>query len=137
MSTSIRPEVSKKNKYYISKHRYYELKHYCMQYQSWKDSLDMINHYPKQALSKVIFQSDNADPVFRLAEARSFYEDRLKGLEDIANKIDPVIGPCVLEGVISGLSYEVLRTRIDIPCCKDVYYEIYRKFFWVLDKIRN
>ena len=32
-----RAEVSKKNKYYISKHRYYELKHFCLQYKEWED----------------------------------------------------------------------------------------------------
>ena len=30
MSTVIRPEISEKNKYWISKHRYYELKHLCL-----------------------------------------------------------------------------------------------------------
>ena len=137
MGTSIRPEVSKKNKYYISKHRYYELKHYCMQYQDWRRSLETINQYPKQAFDKVIFNTDTTDPVFKLVEARSYYEDRLNSLDSIASTIDPIIGPCVLKGVTTGLSYEVLRTRIDIPCCKDVYYDVYRKFFWVLDKIRK
>lgn len=32
MSTTIRPEVSEKNQYWIEKHRYYELKHFCLQY---------------------------------------------------------------------------------------------------------
>lgn len=32
MATVIRPEISPKNKYWISKHRHYELKHFCLQY---------------------------------------------------------------------------------------------------------
>lgn len=36
MSTLIRPEISIKNKYWISRHRYYELKHFCLQYTDWK-----------------------------------------------------------------------------------------------------
>lgn len=32
MATTIRPEVSKKSKYWIERHRYYELKHFCLQY---------------------------------------------------------------------------------------------------------
>ena len=36
MSTVIRPEISKKNLYWIPKHRYYELKHFCLQYPEWK-----------------------------------------------------------------------------------------------------
>ena len=45
MATLIRPEISRKNKYYIDKHRHYELKHFCLQYPSWKkayaDLLDL------------------------------------------------------------------------------------------------
>ena len=36
MATVIRAEISEKNKYYIDKHRYYELKHFCLQYNEWK-----------------------------------------------------------------------------------------------------
>ena len=56
MATVLRPELSSKNKYYIDKHRYYELKHFCLQYTEWKKSysafddtslpLSMIEHIP-------------------------------------------------------------------------------------------
>ena len=36
MATVIRAEISEKNKYWIDKHRHYELKHFCLQYPSWK-----------------------------------------------------------------------------------------------------
>ena len=36
MGTVIRPETSKKNKYWIPRHRYHELKHFCLQYPLWK-----------------------------------------------------------------------------------------------------
>ena len=36
MGTSIRPEVSSKKEYWLSRHRYYELKHFCLQYPEWK-----------------------------------------------------------------------------------------------------
>lgn len=38
MSTTIHPELSKKNTYWIEKHRYYELKHFCLQYPIWKEA---------------------------------------------------------------------------------------------------
>lgn len=38
MATRIRPELAENNKYWISKHRYYELKHYCLQYPLWKSA---------------------------------------------------------------------------------------------------
>ena len=36
MGTVIRPDISRKNKYWIDKHRHYELKHFCLQYPEWK-----------------------------------------------------------------------------------------------------
>ena len=39
MPTEIRPELSKKNKYWIPKHRYYELKHFVMQYPQWVEAI--------------------------------------------------------------------------------------------------
>ncbi len=38
MATVLRSELSPKNKYYIDKHRYYELKHFCLQYPEWKQT---------------------------------------------------------------------------------------------------
>ena len=26
---------------------------------------------------------------------------------------------------------------LNIPCCKDVYYNLYRRFFWLLNKARD
>lgn len=42
MSTTIRPELSEKNQYWLDKHRYYELKHFCLK--AWGGGLK--NHTP-------------------------------------------------------------------------------------------
>ena len=42
MATVIRPSVSTKNKYWIDKHRHYELKHFCLQYPTWKKTYAAI-----------------------------------------------------------------------------------------------
>ena len=43
----------------------------------------------------------------------------------------------IVKGVTEGLSYDVLKIKMDIQCCKDVYYESYRRFFWILNKMRD
>ena len=51
MGTRIRAELSEKNKYWISRHRYYELKHFCLQYPSWRRTyaaLDDLTIYSPQ-----------------------------------------------------------------------------------------
>lgn len=42
MGTTIRPELSKKNPYWIEKHRYYELKHFCLQYPIWRQAYNSL-----------------------------------------------------------------------------------------------
>lgn len=36
-------ELSERNPYYISKHRYYELKHFCLQYPEWEEAMAILN----------------------------------------------------------------------------------------------
>ena len=36
-------ELSERNPYYISKHRYYELKHFCLQYPEWEEAMALLN----------------------------------------------------------------------------------------------
>ncbi|MBQ8707835.1 MAG: hypothetical protein IJ523_07100 [Succinivibrionaceae bacterium] len=39
----------------------------------------------------------------------------------------------MLKAVTEGLSYNVISP----PCCKEVWYTAYRRFFWLLDKARK
>lgn len=132
---SERPELSEKNPYWIPKERYYELKHFCLQYTTWKKMLAAMNAYPRIRYLEV--SDGQPDPVGRMVEHRERYFRLVKVIEDSAMETDRVIGKDILRGVISGCSYEVLNTRQAIPCCKDIYYELYRKFFWILDKKRD
>lgn len=43
MATTIRPELSEKNPYWIEKHRYYELKHFCLQYPIWRKAYSSLS----------------------------------------------------------------------------------------------
>ena len=58
-------------------------------------------------------------------------------VEQAARDTDPVIGDYIFIGVTRGLSYEKIRAKYDIPCCKGTYYDLFRKFFWLLDKRRG
>lgn len=139
MGTTIRPEVSEKNPYWIERHRYYELKHFCLQYQSWKRAyfaLDGMSKRPAD-LAAIAKRYPGGDPVSKCVEARIFYKDRIDMVEKAARETDPIIGRYILRAVTEGVSYEVAKTRDHIPCSKDVYYELYRKFFWLLHQARQ
>ena len=125
MSTIIRPEISRKNKYWINKHRHYELKHFCLQYPEWKRA-----YYSSPSISSSMSNdpsrsSSYGDPTARHAMRKIHY---------IADKD---LHNYILKGVTEGLSYTYLRTKLGIPCSRDMYYDRYRKFFWLLDNARD
>lgn len=136
MGTTIRPEVSKKNENWISLHRYYELKHFCMQYNDWKEQLKDISIYSRQTDNE-IRSTDPGDPVAIITAERERYSRNIDMLDNIAKQLDPVLGIYVLKGITYGISYDLLRVKMDIPCGKENYYELYRRFFWLLDKCRD
>jgi hypothetical protein len=139
MGTTIRPELSEKNKYWIEKHRYYELKHFCLQYPIWKKAYLALDGLSKRPIDLVIFSKTNvhSDPTAKCVEAREFYFDRMRMVEQAAITTDAELHNYILKGVTEGVSYDYLKARLEIPCCRDIYYELYRRFFWLLNKARN
>lgn len=139
MGTIIRPEVSKKSKYWIERHRHYELKHFCLQYPIWKKAylaLDGLSTRPSdlEAISKT---NNISNPTERCAEARMKYLRLMEMVEQTAFKTDPELYSYILIGVTEGHTYEYLKNKLDIPCCRQTYYESYRKFFYLLNKVRE
>ena len=123
MATIIRPEISIKNKYYIDKHRHYELKHFCLQYPRWK---------------KAYVECLDCDtPMSTRAVTRAHYSRRIEMIEQVAKDADNYLWHYILRAVTEGLSYTYLKTKLDIPCGKDMYYDRYRRFFWLLSNIRE
>jgi hypothetical protein len=138
MGTVIRAELSSKNKYWIDKHRYYELKHFCMQYQSWKKTYLALDGFSKASSEAVPSKTNKySDPTARCAEAKAFYLDRIELVEQCAWDADPELSNYILKGVTEECSYEYLKSSLNIPCSRDTYYDRYRKFFWLLDKERR
>ena len=139
MATVIRPEISEKNKYYIDKHRYYELKHFCLQYKEWKKEYVKCTDAIIFAASLDRIPSDNipSDITAKYAIQKVFYSERIKLIEKSAMETDPYLYPYLLKAVTEGLSYPYLKTKMNIPCGRDMYYDRYRKFFWILDNMRK
>lgn len=137
MSTVIRPEISKRNRYWIERHRYYELKHFCLQYPIWKKACSSLDGLARHRLGEEHIPGMISDPTERAAEAREWYMNHMSMIEKAAGEADTVLAPYILKGVTEGCSYEHLRVNYRIPCGKDMYYDRYRLFFWLLNKARD
>ncbi len=132
MGTIIRSELSKNNPHYLEKHRYLELKHFCLQYPNWSHELEQISFFGTSKLD-YYFEHKFSDPTNRIAETRMFYTSRMDLIKSFCKMVDPVIGDYIFKGVTQGLGYEVLNP----PCGKELYYKLYRKFFWALHLSRE
>ncbi len=139
MSTRVRAELSTKNKYWIPKHKYYELKHYCLQYPYWVKKYASINLECSSNSITIIGNNfgDVSDRTSEKAIELALYKSKVDMLENIAKKTDFYLWKYILVAVTEGVSYTYLKTKLNIPCCRDVYYELYRKFFWLLSKERE
>jgi hypothetical protein len=139
MATTIRAELSEKNKYWIDKHRYYELKHFCLQYPIWKRAYTAIDGLLRGYSDLASYRNTNihSDSTAKCVEKMSYYFERMNLVEKAAHSADPELANYILKGVTEELSYTYLKTRLEMPCGRDMYYDRYRRFFWLLNKARN
>ena len=131
-------ELSQKNKYWISKHRYYELKHFCMQYPEWKKEYAV---FCDESIPLSVIESTPTDLLpgtysDKRHLMKMLYLNRIKLIEKIARDADQYLYDYIIKGVVEGRSYTYLKTVLGIPCGKDMYYDRYRKFFWLLSEAR-
>ena len=134
----LKPELSKKNKYWINKNRYYELKYFCLQYPLWKKAYELLDGLKICSYDLMVFPNSGlpGDPTGRCVDERSLYFERMRLVEDAARDADPYLASYILKAVTEGRSYTYLESILEIPCSRDTYYDRYRRFFWLLDQKR-
>lgn len=141
MGTTIRPELSKNNKYYVSKHRYYELKHHCLQYPTWKKAYDSLGLSIINSNHNVLVTNKDkthvTDPTSRIALQMLYYSNRMQLIDRVANDTDPELAHYIVRAVTENLSYTYLSQTLNIPCSRDTYYDRYRRFFWLLNRAKD
>ena len=76
-------------------------------------------------------------PTETYAESLLYYSERISMVERAAKMADGTLSSYILEAVTKELSYDYLKAKLDIPCCRDVYYELYHKFFHILSQTQN
>lgn len=131
----VRPINEKK--YEISKHRFLELYHFCMQYQEWRSEL--------QCMTDTVKGITNADGIRgggrtgsateQLVIRRMKIQEKCELIEQTAIEADPELYQYILEGVTAEYaSYRYLEQAKGIPCSRNTYYDKRRKFYWLLSQ---
>lgn len=139
MATVVRAEVSMKNRYWIDKHRHYELKHFCLQYPMWKHAYAAFSdaNIPLSMIDRMPTDNLPGDPTAKRAMMKAHYLEKIRLIEEVAKEADKYLYKYILKAVTEDLSYTYLKSKLEIPCGRDMYYDRYRKFFWLLSEARG
>lgn len=129
-------ELSNKSKWVISKHRYLELYHFCLQYPEWQRQIREIDILRSGIMDGIKRDLNWTDPTSELVIKRSLIFERIELVERIAREAEKDLASYILLAVTRDMTFNQLNARLDIPCGKDMFYDRRRKFFWLLDKER-
>ena len=131
---NVRP-ISEK-KYNISKHRFRELYYFCLQYQEWLDELKYkTDDVSSVGITNMPTSHNTNSNVERLALRRAQLEEKCKILEQTAIETDETLYQYIIKAVTNeGVSYNYLKMIMNIPCCKNVWYDRRRKFYYLLSQ---
>ena len=132
----MRPELSRKSKYYVPKNLYRQCLYFCRQYPEWKKEL---SHYDS-ATKAIVYDNDRimtgnlGDSTASIAMRRYVIEQKKQLVDDtVFETAHGVMQKWLLQGVTMDLSAQQLINR-GMPCGRKMYYSMRREFFWRLSK---
>ena len=128
----LKPELSIKNRYWLPRHRYYELRHFCLQYPEWKRLYFKLDSQVVKFPGGVFTDKRIKRPVESLGIMREELSKNMRLIEKLCKEADKDLAPYIFKAVTEGSSYTQLSGVYKIPCGKDMFYDRYRKFFWLL-----
>lgn len=131
---NIRPMNEKK--YGISKHKFLQVYHFCMQYNEWKDELAYKTDTVKGIqLSDMPKGAGYGNATEDLAIRRALLCRNVELVEQTCMEADGELYQWLLKAVTNeGVGYTYLKEFMGIPCGKKMYYDRRRKFYWLMSK---
>lgn len=125
-------------KYNISKYRLGELYNFCLQYNEWKEELKYNTHTMKGINLSDMPKGRNtiSDPTAALTIRRIELSNKCHLIEQTAIETDEELHSYILKAVTEDLPYTYLSMVLGMPCGRDMYYELRKKFFWLLSMKR-
>lgn len=131
--------AEKTGKWVIGRHEFYAAYHFALQYPEWCDRLKVLTD------SVGAIQTDGmphgnmvGNPTQNLAIQRAEISQKIELVESAAKE---ATSDCdwmydyLMRAVTSeGITFVYLKTVMEIPCGKDMYYDRRRKFYYLLNK---
>lgn len=131
----MRSEISKRNKYWLSRQRYLSLYYFCLQYHEWKDEYATLDGKKAINLDGMPHGSSSGSPTEALGIRRAELSNMIKVVEETAHETDPMLEKYILRGVTDeSVTFTYLQMMMDMPCSRNTYYQRKRRFYWLLSK---
>ena len=129
--------VPKSSEYHIEKHRYLELRFFCLQYPSWRqkaaECYDLKSHS-----SGGVRSSEPSNPTARAAEQAATYLAKMELVERCARDADSTLSSWILMNVTTGMGYEAMCRRGNAPPCGvNQFYRARQRFFFLLSMAKK
>ena len=125
----------KTSKYYVPGEVFLTTVHFCRQYPLWEAEL-AANPDTATGISydrDRVQTSGGYDATAELAMHRQMIARKKELVDDTASEVAGPMDRWLILGVGSGLTFYQLQDR-GIPCVKDMYYDLRRKFYYELSK---
>lgn len=125
--------LSDKNKYALPKEDYLTAIHYSLRYPLWVEELrtaadtGVAIRYDREKVQT----SNCSDPTYEVAVRMDELTRRINMIEDTIKYVAEGLDIWLRMGVCYGLTFEQLKGK-KIPCERDKYYGIRRKYYYEL-----
>jgi len=129
-------ETNKKNPYWISKHRYLELKHWCMQYSDWEEECQSYT-YLTSKIPEGEKSSEVSDSTYQMTIRIGKLKRKMYLIADICKQVAPNYAITLMVAITNNFSYDdVVVYNPSLPSRSD-WYKTRRKFFYILSQERD
>ena len=131
----LRSNLSDRNPYRLSKHRFYELKHFCLQYEEWRKLYhELLSEFNTTSVITIKKRTGFSTPTEDIANVMASLSFNARLVERTAYNASDELGEYIFMAVTKERSYNNLRTMYNIPCGRDYFYNLLRKFYWMLSE---
>ena len=131
--TEIRP-ITKK--WTLDKHEFYAVYHYALNYERFvRERAELrASELKGLAYDGMPHSKDPGDPTGSIASQIAEYTAKIQAIEETAKEVDPALSEYMLYATTHDVSYEYLKIKMEIPCGRRRFYELRRKFYYLLSK---
>lgn len=126
---------SYRGKYKMTKEQFLSAYYYALRYNEWvleyRSLLDTSQAIKYSDMPKGSIRTDSQ--VEDAAIKAEGIHDKIRKIEETAREASPELYTYILKAVTNrDITFHQLKTLTDIPCGKDMFYNVRRKFYFLL-----